>query len=64
MELDKIDTTNWQCAAPRGGGGISVIRPKANMTEEEALVHAAWIVALADPLDEWFPQILAKVRET
>ena len=48
-----IDTTNYQLVGSNGAV-IIVMAPKQRMTKQEALVHAAWIVALADdkPDDE------------
>ena len=37
-----------------------ILKPKQVMTKQEALVHAAWIVALADDKDE-FERILEDV---
>ena len=39
---------------------IVIAKPKQVMTKQEALVHAAWIVALADDKDE-FERILEDV---
>jgi hypothetical protein len=41
-------------------GNILIAKPKQVMTKQEALVHAAWIVALADDKDE-FERILEDV---
>ena len=58
-----VDTINSQLAGILGDG-ISVMFPKTEMTKSEALRHAAWLVALADPLDEEFPAVLEAVRAT
>lgn len=43
--------------------GIVVRYPKMLMTREEALRHAAWLVAVADPDGGEFEQVLNAVRE-
>jgi hypothetical protein len=45
------------------GDEILVMFPKQRMSRTEALRHAAWIVALADPGDD-FPVVLAAVQNT
>jgi hypothetical protein len=45
------------------GERIVVLSPKASMTKHEALVHAAWLVALADEENK-FPEILKEVQES
>ena len=56
-----------------GGGdnSVVVIMPRQRMTRREALVHAAWLVAVAEGLDGQledtsteFASILAAVRNT
>lgn len=63
MNVDDVNVENRQIVAVRGNE-INVWYPVMRMSKEDALVHAAWLVALADPLDETFPSILAKVRGT
>lgn len=58
-----IDTTNRQMVGVRGDK-IVVTLPRLEMTREEALVHAAWIAALADPTGSDFQATLAAVRST
>lgn len=55
----EIDIGNYQAVGARGDQ-IVVILPKRTMTKEEALVHAAWLVAMADDNEE-FEKILSKV---
>lgn len=43
---------------------IGILKFDVSMDREEALLLAAWIVALADPLDEDFTKILEAVRST
>lgn len=45
------------------GDKIVVLIPKFVMSKQEALAHAAWLVALADDKDE-FSQYLEAVRNT
>lgn len=40
---------------------ISVMMPKPRMTIDEAVEHAAWILALADPLQRKFPAVFQEV---
>ena len=59
IRLTKRDVTNHQLVAANKGN-IVIAKPKQVMTKQEALVHAAWIVALADDKDE-FERILEDV---
>jgi len=59
IRLTERDATNHQLVAA-SKGNIVIAKPKHVMTKQEALVHAAWIVALADDKDE-FEQILEDV---
>lgn len=62
-----VDVTNWALVGHRVGDGAITIQypPTAGgITKKEALVLAAWLVALADPGDEEFPAILEAVRST
>lgn len=45
------------------GNDIAVLAPRHRMTKEEALIHAAWLVALADEHDQ-FSSILEQVQNT
>jgi hypothetical protein len=42
---------------------IVIQNPPREMTKQDALELAAWLVAIADPTNEEFPAILAKIRE-
>jgi hypothetical protein len=48
------------------GDKIQVISPSSVMTREEALIHAAWIVALADQSEDYteFRSVLKTVLGT
>lgn len=46
------------------GDTITVITPKHHMSKRAALVHAAWLVALAEKEDGEFDRILEAVRNT
>ena len=60
----EIDTGNYQAVAVSGDGDhITVLAPRQKMTKAQALLHAAWIVALADA-DSAFAEILYAVRNT
>jgi hypothetical protein len=58
--MSEIDTTNAQFVGWQGGE-IVVMRPAARMTKQQALTHAAWLVAVADDNDE-FAKYLDAVR--
>lgn len=60
---DPIDTTNSQMVGRDGTGTICILLPDIAMTRDQALRHAAWLVAIADDNDE-FPAILAAVRRS
>ena len=59
IRLTERDLTNHQLVIAINGN-IVIAKPKQLMTIQEALVHAAWIVALADDKDE-FERILEDV---
>jgi len=44
--------------------GLLVVRPQLRMTSEKALVHAAWLVALAEEQEGQFQEILNRVKNT
>lgn len=60
--MAELDIGNYQAVGGQGEA-IVVLLPKSMMTKAEALVHAAWLVALADDNDE-FPAVLEAVRST
>lgn len=55
------DLSNVQFAGRNGLGEVCVAFPKGRMTLHEALVHAAWLVLLADD-DNKFAAVLDAVR--
>lgn len=57
-----IDTGNYQMVGLRGDN-IIVMFPKSTMTKQEALVHAAWLVAMADD-DNKFDEVLTAVQHS
>jgi hypothetical protein len=59
----RVETGNDQLVALRGSR-IIVMAPKQEMTQEEALRHAAWLVAIASEGDGDFERILAAVQNT
>ncbi len=58
-----IDVPNDQFVG-MAGDHVIVMRPKQRMTKREALVHAAWLVALAEDEPGEFARILEAVRNT
>jgi hypothetical protein len=61
--MPEIDTFNRQ-AVGRAGPNVVVLVPRAVMTREEALVHAAHIVAIAEETEGQFARILEAVQGT
>lgn len=61
----ELDLGNYQMVGIQAGN-IGVAFPTHKlMTPDEALVHAAWIVALAEPNSEHkFEDVLKKVKST
>jgi len=59
------DVANLQIVSVRENE-ILVLAPRQRMTKQEALVHAAWLVALADSSVEFveFRSILREVLNT
>ena len=59
-----MDTTNKYLVG-RYAGDVTILNPpRAPMSQEDALVFAAWIVAVADPLGEKFTEALDAVTST
>lgn len=59
-----IDTCNRHMVGVQGDKIGIGMPPRTLMTKEEALVLAAWLVALADPLGEKFAEVLDAVENT
>ena len=57
-----MDPLNAQMVT-RKGENILVMRPQCEMTEEQALIHAAWIVSMVADDERWEEALLA-VRST
>lgn len=64
------DLMNVQLVGSRAGN-VVIVLPRAIMTRREALVHAAWLVAVAETFDRAgedagkdFAKILETVRDT
>lgn len=62
MAAPGIDPANAQFVG-RWLGQVSVMMPRTLMTRQEALVHAAWLVLVADGEDD-FAAYLNAVRST
>jgi hypothetical protein len=62
MSESMIETMNDQMVAMRGGK-IIVMRPKLEMSPDEALRHAAWLIAVVGD-EERFKEILQAVFNT
>jgi hypothetical protein len=59
------ETANWHAVGCRGGQ-VTVMMPPVTMSADAALLHAAWLVAVAEALDpsQPFEAYLAAVRST
>jgi hypothetical protein len=68
LEVPKYegDITNLQAVSAKGDGKVLILSPSPLMSKTEALVHAAWIVAIADQSEnfEEFRRVLKAVLET
>lgn len=64
IDAENCSIMNRQFVSGDGGDTLFVMRPIQEMTKEEALVHAAWLVTMADTLEEAFPTILKRVMNS
>lgn len=64
-DTTEIETFNAQMVGV-SAGKIVVMMPKREMTKAEAILHAAWLVALADESDDQadFKRVLEAVQNT
>lgn len=62
IDVANLDITNIRMVSV-SNKGIAILNPHQSMTKEEALVHAAWLVVLADE-DNQFSAILDRVKES
>lgn len=65
----QIDTSNFALVSkPAKAAGVAILNPSAVLgkllTDDEALVLAAWLVAMTDPGGERFTQVLHQVLNT
>lgn len=58
-----MDISNTQVVGSQGDT-ITVALPWRRMTRTQALVHAAWLVSVADPVGDDFAEVLAKVQSS
>lgn len=61
--MEDIDVTNEQLVCVNGIA-IAVLNPSMVMTKEQALVHAAWLVVLAEEKEGEFEKVLEAVKNT
>ena len=60
-----MDIDNKFMVAARGTGAVLIMNPpRGDITVDDALVLAAWLVAIADPLEDKFPKVLEAVQGT
>jgi hypothetical protein len=62
-EAEKVNIANSQLVGT-DGDTISVMVPRQVMTKQEAMVHAAWLCTIADPMGDAFDVILQRVRNS
>lgn len=62
--MTQFDTMNRHMVSVCAGKIALLNPPAAPITNDEALVLAAWLVALADPLGERFGDALEAVQST
>lgn len=58
---DTIDTTNRHGVSSRGDKIALLIPPRGEMSKQDALTLAAWLVMLADPVGEQFERTLTAI---
>lgn len=59
------DIFNKHGVSMSGAGKIAImIPPRGDMTKRDALVLAAWLVSLADPIGDEFQKVLDAVQST
>lgn len=59
--MSAVNTANDLFVERRGDGGISILGLRVEMSEEQALRLAAWLVAIVGD-DEQFAKILQQIR--
>ena len=59
-----MDTTNKYLVAIQNDGIRIMAPPRGQITPEEAVMLAAWLVALADPDGLMFPKVLEAVQDS
>lgn len=60
-----MDTANVQFVGAAGPDAVTVMMPKIHMSADEALMHAAWLVAIAEHSASFsFAEALAAVRSS
>ena len=60
---DEVDTSNYQLVSRRGDEVI-ILAPRLKMTEDEALLHAAWLLVMSGDDEEKFQKIVRAVKNT
>jgi len=64
MDPDNVDLMNRHGVSVGAGGIVMMIPPMAPMSNEDALVLAAWLVTMTVPDDGHFDAILEQVQGT
>ena len=62
--MEEIETFNKYGVGMQGGKFGMLMPPRGLMTQDEALLLAAWLVALADPVGDKFHAIFDAVQRT
>lgn len=55
-------TINKHMVGMQGGRIVIHLPPREPMEKEDALIFAAWIIALADPIGDRFKEILDTIQ--
>lgn len=61
---EEIDAFNKFLVGMQGQSLVILNPPRGVISKQDALVLAAWLVSMADPLGEQFEKTLAAVRGT
>jgi len=61
MDNKQIDTSNPFIVGGAGEYVQIMMPPRGPISKEKALNLAAWLVAIADPLEEEFPKVLRAI---
>ena len=61
---EEIDTMNRFGVGVQGDGVVIVMPPRGIISKDDAILLAAWLVALADPLEDRFEKVLHAIQSS